>query len=243
MKIFAISDLHLSFAPYIEKPMNIFGSKWEKHEEKLEEYWRKTVMPEDVVLVGGDTSWGLKLDDAIYDLDWIDKLPGSKILIKGNHDLWWSSITKMNSLYPGMKFLQSNFFEVGDFAICGSRGWVCPGAAEFTLHDEKIYNREIIRLRLSLEMAKKAGKERIIGMLHYPPTNDSFHKSGFTELFTEFGVERVIYGHLHGKDNFVKGFKGEMNGVFYDLTSYDYLNAKPICIWSDEKKEVTNECK
>ena len=238
MKIFAISDLHLSFSPDVEKPMNKFGSRWEEHEKKLEENWRDLVKPEDVVLLGGDISWGLKLQDAIYDLDWISKLPGRKILIKGNHDLWWGSINKLNSLYSNMDFLHANFFKAGDFAICGSRGWICPGAAEFTTHDEKIYKREVIRLQLSLEAAKKAGEKRIIGMLHYPPTNDRFHKSEFTKLFTEFKVERVIYGHLHGKDNFIKGFNGEMNGVFYNLTSCDYINAKPICIWSDEKEKM-----
>lgn len=233
MKIFAISDLHLSFAPYIEKPMNIFGMRWENHEERLSEYWKELVCEEDTVLLGGDLSWGLRLEDAKFDLEWIDALPGRKILIKGNHDLWWGSINKLNSLYEDMDFLQTNFFKVGDVAICGSRGWVCPGASDFREHDEKIYKRELIRLRFSLEAAKKAGMQRIIGMLHYPPTNDRFHNSGFTELFSEFGVEKVIYGHLHGKDNFAKGFKGEMNGVSYDLTSCDYLGAKPICVYED----------
>lgn len=242
MKIFAISDLHLSFAPYIEKPMGIFGSKWDNHEEKLKENWISVVKPEDTVLVGGDISWGLKLEDAFYDLNWIDTLPGRKILIKGNHDLWWGSVKKLSSIYSNMDFLHANFFTAGEFAVCGSRGWVCPGATEFTEHDEKIYKREVVRLRLSLEAAKAAKMERIIVMLHYPPTNDHFHKSEFTELFTEFGVEQVIYGHLHGKDNFSKGFKGEMNGVRYSLTSYDYLNAKPLCIWSDERKDDSNEC-
>lgn len=230
MKIFAISDLHLSFAPYINKPMNIFGSRWENHETRVAEFWKKEISEKDVVLLGGDISWGLKLQDAIFDLDWIDSLPGRKFVIKGNHDLWWSGINKLNKMYSNMKFIHGNFFNVEDIAICGTRGWTCPDSNDFTLHDEKIYKRELIRLKLSLQQAKDAGFTNIIGMLHYPPTNDRFHKSGFTDLFSEYGVKQVIYGHLHGKDNFAKAFQGEMKGVYYRLTACDYLGAKPLCI-------------
>ncbi len=227
MKIFAIADLHLSFDKSVEKPMDIYGGQWVNHTERLKENWISAITSEDLVLIPGDISWALKRDEAIADLEWIHGLPGKKIFIKGNHDLWWTGVGKLNKLYADMFFLQNDFYSVGEIAICGSRGWVCPGSDEFTVHDNKIYEREALRLEFSLDAARKSGYERIIGMLHYPPTNDRMHNSKFTELFTKYGVEKVVYGHLHGKDGFKNGLKGVFNGVEYKLVSLDYLQCNP----------------
>lgn len=228
MKIFAIADLHLSFDERVEKPMDIFGANWLNHTDKLKEYWDELISPEDIVLIPGDISWALKHEEALADLEWVHNLKGTKILLKGNHDLWWTSIGKLNKLYDDMHFLQNDFFPAGDVAVCGSRGWVCPGSDEFKQHDNKIYERELLRLEFSLSAAEKAGFKKKIGMLHYPPTNDRMHKSGFTELFTKYGVSKVVYGHLHGKDGFKNGLRGVMNGVEYELVSLDYLHCKPL---------------
>ena len=165
-------------------------------------------------------------------------MPGKKIFIKGNHDLWWNSINKLNALFPNMIFLQNTFYEAEGYAICGSRGWNCPGGDDFTIHDEKIYKREIGRLRLSLEAAAQAGygpklegdKGEIIVMIHFPPTDDGYRKSGFTDIFEEYGVKKVIYGHLHGKDAYGNGLKGIRNNVEYILASTDYLKCTPYKI-------------
>lgn len=230
MRIFAIADLHLSLDPRIEKPMDMFGTHWVNHAEKVKEYWEREIEPQDTVLIAGDISWGLRLEEAMQDLEWIHNLPGTKVFVKGNHDLWWGSIGKINKLYDDMIFLQNDFHAVEDIAICGSRGWICPESDGFGEHDRKIYEREAIRLEMSLSKADKAGFTRKIGMLHYPPTNDRMHSSKFTGLFTKYNVERVVYGHLHGKDGFKNGLKGEMNNVRYDLVSLDYLKCKPIQI-------------
>lgn len=232
MNIFAVADLHLSFDERIEKPMDIYGGQWVNHTDRLKENWEETITKDDIVLIPGDISWALKQEEALIDLEWIHNLPGKKILIKGNHDLWWTGIGKLNKLFEDMIFLQNDFYAVGDLAICGSRGWVCPGSDEFGQHDNKIYERELLRVEFSLSAAKKAGYKRIMGMMHYPPTNDRMQKSGFTELFSKYGVEKVVYGHLHGKEGFKNGLKGVMNGVEYSLVSIDFLQCKPLqIIW------------
>lgn len=230
MSIYAIADLHLSFDERIDKPMDIFGSQWENHADRLKENWINTVTDEDTVIIPGDISWALVKDEAYKDIEWIHNLPGKKVITKGNHDLWWTGITKLNKLYEDVYFLQNTFYVAEGTAICGSRGWLCPGYDGFTEQDEKIYRRELLRLEASLEMAKKAGYEDIIGVLHYPPTNDKFQKSGFTELFEKYGVKTVIYGHLHGKDSYKHGIQANYNGVNYSLVSLDYLNACPKLI-------------
>lgn len=228
LALYAISDLHLSLAE--DKPMDKFGENWSKHDEKIKNNWLSMVTQEDTVLIAGDISWSMKMESGLSDLNWIHELPGKKILIKGNHDYWWSSITKLNSMYEDMNFIQNNFFNYGEFAICGTRGWNCPGGDNFTKHDEKIYNRELIRLRLSLENASKAGYNKFIVMIHYPPSNDKLQSSGFIDIIKEYEVKKVIYGHLHGPFTY-SVLNGERDGVDYMLTSCDYINFSPIKIF------------
>lgn len=227
MAIYAISDFHLAFTT--DKPMDVFGGNWYKHEEKIKENWLGIINDEDTVLIAGDISWSMKMEEGMMDLEWIHNLPGRKILVKGNHDYWWTSITKLNKLYEDMNFIQNNHFSYEDYAICGTRGWMCPGVEKFTAQDEKVYNRELIRLRLSLESAAKEGFNKFIVMLHYPPTNDKCRESGFIEILKEYNVEKVIYGHLHGISK-EKEFEQEVDGIEYILTSCDYLDFKPIKI-------------
>lgn len=191
MNLYTISDLHLGFN--VEKPMDIFGDKWRNHCDKIKNNWLEKITDEDTILIAGDISWSLKAEDSVYDLDWINELPGNKIISKGNHDYWWTSISKLNSMYEKTKFLQNNYYTYKEYAICGTRGWICPGANSFTSKDEKIYKRELIRLRLSLEAAKKDNYNSIIVMLHYPPTNEKFEESEFIKVIKEFNVEKVIY--------------------------------------------------
>ncbi|MCQ2550834.1 MAG: metallophosphoesterase [Clostridia bacterium] len=233
MKIFAIGDLHLSFDNRIQKPMDVFGQSWEDHEVRLKENWLKKVEDEDIVIIPGDISWGLKLEEALEDLKWISALPGTKVFVRGNHDLWWQSVGKINKLYPNMVFLQNNCYMAGDLAIAGSRGWVCPGSEDFDEQDEKIYKRELLRLEMSLKEAKDKGAKDIICALHYPPTNDKKQPSGFTKLMEDYGVKTCIYGHLHGKDGFKNGLKKVLNGVEYSLVSLDYLDCDPVEIRRD----------
>ena len=228
MALYGIADLHLSFEA--DKPMNIFGENWADHEEKIKENWLKKIKDKDTVLIPGDISWAMKLQEAMTDLRWINSLPGRKILLRGNHDYWWSSISKMNNLFDNMFFLQNNYYMYKDYALCGTRGWTCPNDVKFDDHDKKIYDREIHRLRLSLESAKKDGFKKYIVMTHYPPTNEKFEKSGFVDIYEEYKVERVIYGHLHGKDSFKMGLKGIYNNVEYILLSCDFVNFNPVKI-------------
>lgn len=225
MALYTISDLHLGFN--VEKPMDIFGDKWKNHSEKIRENWINKVTDEDMVLIAGDISWSLKEQDSKYDLDWINELPGKKIISKGNHDYWWGSISKLNAMYENTKFLQNNFYVYEDYAICGTRGWMCPGGDKYTTKDEKIYSREQIRLRLSLEAAKKKGFEKIIVMIHYPPTNEKFEESEFTKIIKEYAVEKVIYGHLHGPVLLGTVLNGYLDGIEYILSSADYIDFNP----------------
>ena len=237
MKIFAISDLHLSFNENINKPMDMFGPGWENHTERLRAAWEERVSDEDIVLIPGDISWALKLEDAIADFDWIHSLPGTKIISKGNHDLWWNRINYLNTLYDDVVFLQNDCYaiESENLVITASRGWPYPGSDEYTEHDEKIYARELMRMKLGLDAAKaKMPDARIIACLHYPPTDSSGRVTGFTNILEEYGVWKCIYGHLHGQIAFGRGFKGELRGVSYQLVSQDYLGAVPRLIYDSD---------
>ena len=222
MSLYAIGDLHFSTA--VNKPMNIFGDNWENHEKKIIDSWNSKVNKNDTVLIVGDTSWGINMDEATFDLDIIHNLPGKKIYVKGNHDYWWTTVAKLNKLYEDMSFLQNNFYSYNEYAICGTRGWICPNDVKFTEDDEKIYKREAHRLKLSLDAAKKAGFEKIIVITHYPPTNDKLEPSLFTDIYEAYKVEKVIYGHLHGKESFKMGLEGIREGVEYKLVSCDYVD-------------------
>lgn len=208
--------------------MDIFGGQWENHTEKIKEAWMKEIKDEDTILIPGDISWALKLDDAHIDLSWIEELPGRKILVKGNHDYWWQSISKLKGRYAQMYFLQNTFYFYENYGICGTRGWICPNSTNFTEHDQKIYLREINRLKHSLDQAVKKNVDKIIVMMHYPPTNEKFEKSGFIELIESYGVSKVIYAHLHGESYFHTGLKGLKNDVMYHLVSCDYLECRPL---------------
>lgn len=230
MALYAMSDLHLSH--YKEKPMDIFDEVWHNHTEKIYLNWNNIVSEDDTVIVNGDLSWGMTMEEVKPDLDFISRLNGKKIIVQGNHDYFWNSTSKLNTLYENMFFLKNNFAQYEKYAICGARGWLCPGDTRFTDHDNKIYLREAGRLRFSIDMAVKAGynSENIIAVTHYPPTNDSCENSLFTAIYSEYNIKRVIYGHLHGASKYNNSIEGIKNGIQYSLVSADYLNFKPIKI-------------
>jgi len=239
MKIYAIADTHLSFDSNIDKPMGVFGLGWENHEQRLREAWEERVSDEDIVLIPGDISWALKIEEAMADFEWLHNLPGLKIISKGNHDLWWSRISYLNSLYNDIIFLQneSYYAEELNTVICATRGWPYPGLDEYTEHDEKLYARELHRLKLGLDSAvSKAPGAEIIVALHYPPSDPSGRETEFTKLLEEYGVSTCVYGHLHGQIAFNKGIKGTFRGVRYMLVSLDYLGAIPKLI-KEQKQE------
>ena len=222
MSIYAISDLHLSYNT--DKPMDIFG--WKDYESKIKENWNSKVKENDLVILGGDFSWSMDLEDTYKDFEFIHNLPGKKILIKGNHDYWWGTLTKMKKYineigFNDINFLYNNSYEFEGKLICGTRGWNFSDLQE---EDEKIYNREIQRLRLSLEDAvKKYGTDKeIIVCLHYPPlkTNEI---SDFVRVMEEYNVTKCIYGHLHGPAHkFI--VEKNIDNIQYIMTSCDYTN-------------------
>lgn len=222
MSIYAISDLHLSYNT--DKPMDIFG--WKNYENKIKENWNSKVKESDLVILGGDFSWSMDLKDTYKDFEFIHKLPGKKILIKGNHDYWWGTLTKMKKYineigFNDINFLYNNSYEFEGKIICGTKGWNFTDLQE---DDEKIYNREIQRLKLSLEDAvKKYGTDKeIIVCLHYPPlkTNEI---SDFVRVMEEYNVTKCIYGHLHGPAHkFI--VEKNIDNIQYIMTSCDYTN-------------------
>lgn len=226
MKIFAISDLHIS--TNTNKPMDVFGGNWVGYLEKIYADWESKVSDDDLVLIAGDISWAMSIDDAVKDISTFAALKGKKIIIKGNHDYWWSGIGKVRDSLPESVYaLQNDSIKIGDVVICGSRGWTVPGAPDFTEQDMKLYKRETERLKLSLSSAKKLAEngEKIIAMIHYPPFNVRRESSAYTDVFEEFGVDSVIYGHLHGKDVRADKFLIK-NGIKYYLTSCDLVDNK-----------------
>lgn len=226
MKIYVISDLHLGHA--VNKPMDVFGGNWVGgYWQKVQDDWNKKVTSEDVVLLGGDISWGMTLQEALPDLLEIDALPGQKFIIRGNHDYWWASMAKMNLLpLSSIRFIQNSAHRIGDHIVCGTRGWTVPENATLqSAEDKKIFDRELIRLEMTLTEANKlrTGNEKIVCMTHYPPFNSKFEDSPFTSLIAKHDVDTVIYGHLHGNSSRYASVVRKQNIPYY-LTSCDYLN-------------------
>lgn len=234
MKLYAFSDFHLSGDPPT-KPMDIFGENWKNHKEKIYKSWMETITPEDTVIIAGDLSWGNDLSEAMPDLDWIAALPGRKIIVRGNHDYWWDTVTKMTRATHGaFEFLHNNCIKVGNIALVGTRSWIPETARKFTANDATILKREEGRLLRGIELAKKSGAERIICVLHYPPYDDHRRPMHILQLMKEEGIRDCVFGHIHGRQNF-HDIPNEMEGVRLHLTSADYLDFKPylICEVSD----------
>ena len=223
MKIFSISDLHLSSV--VDKPMDIFGDNWDNYFEKIKESWQANVTDEDIVLICGDISWGMRMEEAIPDINEISRLNGTKIMIRGNHDYWWQSISLVRKILPPKMYcIQNDAIKLGKYIFCGSRGWSVPEENFESNQDKKIFDREYLRLELSLKSAKALQKDedKIILMIHYPPFNTKL-KNGYTDLFEKYGVSACIYGHIHGKYSKAERFL-ELNNIKYYLTSCDQVN-------------------
>ena len=231
MSIYTIGDLHLSFKE--NKPMDIFGGNWEEHYEKIKEDWNLKVKENDLVVLSGDFSWATYLKDTDEDFKYLNDLPGKKILLKGNHDYWWTTITSMRKFlveneFENIDFLHNNSFEYEDKIIVGTRGW---SKTEGTVDDDKIINREVLRLELSIKDGiKNFGEDKeIIVFMHYPPIIKSNllnnELSGFVKIMKEYNVKRCYYGHLHSNST-RDAVEGEYFGIEFKLVSADGLDFK-----------------
>ena len=241
MALYALGDLHLSFQE--DKSMDKFGRVWKNHERKIEKYAGRTVKPEDTLVLTGDHSWGRKLDECSEDLDFIARLPGRKILLRGNHDMFWNAnkTKQLNEEFAGkLFFLQNNFAAYRDYALVGTKGYTfegpfyLDGRGRITGWDEereqqakKLVDREMKRLRESFRQAEEAGYRKFVMFLHYPPTNILEETSPFTEIAEEYRVSAVVYSHCHGESRFGDSIRGEFHGIRYLLVSGDYLGFRP----------------
>ena len=229
MKIFALSDFHLSFA--VNKPMNIFGDHWDNYEAEIKKNWNALVGPDDVGIIAGDISWAMKMADTAADFDFIKSLNGTKIIIRGNHDYWWKSVSQIREFVgDSIKVLQNDSVTIGDVIFVGTRGWQTPERNRpLSVEDQKIYDREVLRFEMSLKSAGDKGNKKLVAILHYPPFNCLRDDSPFTKLCEQYHVDAVVYGHLHGR-----GGRGDLtytkNGITYYLTSTDLLKHCPVPI-------------
>lgn len=250
MAVWTLADLHLSFS-VPKKNMEAFGSSWEKYSQKIEANWKGSISPEDLILIPGDICWAAKFEEALIDLEWIDKLPGTKLILKGNHDYWWASSKKMKeSLPPSIHFISNDAFHWKDIAIGGTRLWDTPeyNFDEIVIFQEnpfakkkseeefleekvlakKIFEKELVRLRLSLSQLDPKARIRI-AMTHYPPISNDLKDSRVSKILEEFKINICVFGHLHNvkKD---RPLFGEKNGVLYVFASADYLDFDPLLI-------------
>lgn len=248
MSIWALADLHLSFG-VPNKEMDVFGDKWKDHPEKIRSHWLKNIAADDLVLLPGDISWGMSIAEAKIDLDWIDALPGTKVMLKGNHDYWWTSLSKVEKILPpSIHAIQNNVFRWNNVAIAGSRLWDTPEysfqqfvnfvdnprANKLTevQHDqeemERIFLRELARLELSLKCLPRDATMRI-AMTHYPPIGANLTPSRASALLEKYQISLCAFGHLHNIKQELPMF-GIKNGVRYTLVSCDYVNFEPVKI-------------
>ncbi len=229
MRLFAIGDLHMPGGD--DKPMDVFGPQWDRHFFRISEAWRETVREEDTVLIPGDISWAMQLENAVPDLMEIAALPGRKILCKGNHEYWWSSVSRLRALLPeNMAALQFDALDAGPCVICGTRGWNYPTEkVQLPAEDEKIFRREAQRLEMALDRAEATAEGKpILVMMHFPPRMAEDPESPFTRILeARKRVRTVVYGHLHGPA-FQAGFSGECRGITYYPVSCDGIGFRPL---------------
>lgn len=223
MALYAIGDLHLSLGT--DKPMDVFGPKWSNYVERIRENF-SALHEDDIIVLAGDISWGMSLEQSLPDFQFIDALPGKKILLKGNHDYWWETVSKMTRFFEAeglenFEFLHNNCLCYGDVALCGTRGWFLD--VEKGPHNEKMLRREVMRLEASL---KAAGEREKICFLHYPPLYQGYHCQEITALLTQYQVPRCYYGHLHGRSTRA-AFEGDYQGTAFALVSADHLHFMP----------------
>lgn len=236
MSIYAIGDLHLSLNK--EKPMDIFGGNWKNHEQKIKENWKNTVQDNDLVILPGDFSWEMHLKDMYNDFAYLNDLPGKKLLIKGNHDYWWTTLAKMREFlqenkFVNIDFLYNNSYLFEDKIIAGTRGW----ALNDTENSNKMNHREEERLKLSLQSGvDNFGDREIICIMHYPPIieednndannqNKNLKVSNYVQIMKDYNVKTCLYGHLHGESH-KEAFEGIIDGINFKLVSSDYLDFK-----------------
>ncbi len=233
MTIYALGDLHFSGDPP-QKPMTKFGEHWGDHRAKILKNWQEKVRPEDLIVLCGDLSWAMTLEEARPDLQCLADLPGHKLLLKGNHDYWWTSLKKMQQAWgQAFFFLQNDFYPWGETAVCGTRGWILPGCEGFKADDEKRLRREALRLQLSLDAARQSGFSKILAVLHYPPFYQKDEPSPFRTLLEEYQVRHCVFGHIHGAQAAAGVFQGESGGCHYRLVSCDTVGFAPVKIEID----------
>ncbi len=227
MALYALADLHLPLG--VNKPMDIFGKHWENYVERLHDNWQEIVKQDDTVVLAGDFSWATYIYDAKADFEFLNSLNGRKILIKGNHDYWWTTQTKMKKFisengFSEIEFLQNNSFEYKNFSICGSRGWCTPQGTQ-SEEDKKIYDHELLRLKMSVESAKFP--DNIILFTHYPPILRSYCDNDVVNFMKKYGITKSVFGHIHssGARNVAVG---DINGINYKLVSCDYSEFMPV---------------
>lgn len=251
MAVWAIADLHLSFG-VPNKQMDIFGPQWKNYTNKIEQHWRSSISSDDLILIPGDISWATRIEEAQPDLAWIGQLPGTKVFIKGNHDYWWSSLSKIKSILPpSCHLIQNNSLTWQEISIAGTRLWDVPGLnfndiidfkvnershKPLTEKDEsaeslKIYQRELVRLETSLKSMNPLSKKRIV-MTHYPPIGHALQETEVSRLLEKYKIDICVFGHLHNVKSGLQLF-GQHLGVSYYLTACDYLeDFKPLKICS-----------
>ena len=230
MAIYALADLHLSFGT--DKPMEVFGDAWDNYTERISDNWQSIVKPDDLVIVPGDISWATYIEDAYKDFDFINRLNGKKAILKGNHDYWWTTLSKMNKFlienhFDTITILNNTAISYEDAAICGTRGWWVR--EDMSEEDIRILDREKIRLVLSCEAAAKLQKDRIIVGLHYPPIDKNGEHREFLEILKEYNVDTCVYGHLHSHSH-KTAVIGDVEGVDMKLVAGDFVDFTPILV-------------
>lgn len=225
MSLFAIADLHLSLGT--DKPMDIFRG-WDGYEKRLEENWRKLITHNDTVVIPGDISWAMKLSDTFEDFRFINGLPGRKLFLKGNHDYWWDTRRKMEMYlkengFDTIEIVFNSAYAADGYAVCGTRGWFYDAETD---SDKKVLNREVGRLRTSLDEALKTGLEPVV-FLHYPPVFGNQRCDDILSVLKEYGIKKCYYGHLHGTNAARKAVTGDFEGIKFRLISSDYLKFMP----------------
>ncbi|MDR6217554.1 metallophosphoesterase [Deinococcus soli (ex Cha et al. 2016)] len=226
MRVYAIADLHLAFCT--PKPMTVFGPQWAGHPQAIFDEWRAAVRDEDLVLLPGDLSWAMRLPEAMQDLAPVAALPGTKVLLRGNHDYWWPTASKLRAALPdGMLAVVNDAVRVGNVVVCGSRGWITPGFEPLGADDQRLLDREAERLSLSVQAARSIRQpgDHLILMLHYPPANPPYPANPITRVIDDARPDQIVYGHLHGVAP--ERAMRHVNGVPAHLVAADGLKFRP----------------